>query len=70
MSLEFFSVHDADQMLEGSIVTTFGLPEGLNEVSLVPPAIEELPTPVRVSEKEHACITRKRVRDCNKKALT
>lgn len=66
MSLEFFLVHDVDQMLEGSIVSTFWLTKGLNEVSLVPPTIEELSTPIRVPEKEHAYTTRKMSQTRNK----
>jgi hypothetical protein len=48
-------------VLKGSVVSTFRLPKRLNEISLIPPEIEKVSTPVRAPEKEHACIALKNI---------
>lgn len=57
MLLEFILRHDADEVLEGSIITTFGLTKWQDKVGLIPPGVKELSTPIRVPEEEHTCTT-------------
>lgn len=57
MLLEFILRHDADEVLEGSIITTFGLTKWQDKVGLIPPGVKELSTPIRVPEEEHTCAT-------------
>lgn len=55
MLLEFILRHDADEVLEGSIITTFGLTKWQDKVGLIPPGVKELSTPISVPEEEHTC---------------